>query len=72
MNLVKGSLQDELDQFFQIVNKTDIEERYVSKAAFSKARANLSHTAFVAMNKSLTVSAKPSPLLTVNTLSANV
>ncbi|KKL75224.1 hypothetical protein LCGC14_2057010 [marine sediment metagenome] len=53
MNLLKGSLQDELDLFFKNINSTEFEERYVSKAAFSKARANLSHTTFIDANENL-------------------
>lgn len=53
MNLLKGSLQDELDLFFKHINNTDFDERYVSKAAFCKARKNLSHTAFIETNRSL-------------------
>ena len=53
MNLLKGSLQDELDLFFKHINKSDFEDRFVSKAAFSKARANLCHTTFIDTNREL-------------------
>lgn len=53
MNLLKGSLQDELDLFFTNIRNNPSEVREVSKAAFSKARRYLSHTAFIALNQSL-------------------
>lgn len=53
MNLLKGSLQDELDAFFKHVNNQDYEKRVVSKAALCKARQNLSHSTFIELNKHL-------------------
>lgn len=53
MNLLKGSLQDELDLFFKHINRTKFEERFVSKAAFCKARSKLCHSTFFDMNKIL-------------------
>jgi len=49
MNLIKGSLQDELDAFFQVLNDNPLSRESVTKAAFTKARRYLSHTAFVAL-----------------------
>lgn len=46
LSLVKGSLQDELDAFFQLFNGADYEERFVTKSAISQARKYLSHSAF--------------------------
>lgn len=53
MNLVKGSLQDELDRFFQVLNDQPFESRELTKAAFCKARQKLSHSAFVELNQQL-------------------
>ena len=53
MNLLKGSLQDELDNFFQSLHQHPVEVREVSKAAFSKARQHLKHTAFIELNDTL-------------------
>ena len=41
MNLVKRSLQDELDEFFKIETGEDVATREVTKSAFSQA--GLSH-----------------------------
>ena len=46
MNLVKGSLQDELDYFFKAVNGAEVAIREVTKSAFCKARKKLRHQAF--------------------------
>lgn len=51
LNLVKGSLQEELDHFFQIINDTDLPERVVTKSAFTLARKKLQYSAFKALNK---------------------
>lgn len=53
MNLLKGSLQDELDLFFKNYNGLDVEKRIVSKAALCKARKNLLHSAFIELNQHL-------------------
>ena len=53
MNLLKGSLQDELDLFFKNYNSLDVEKRIVSKAALCKARKNLSHSTFIELNQHL-------------------
>ncbi len=47
LNQLKGSLQDELDAFFQAQSGRIDEERIVSKSALSQARQYLSHTAFI-------------------------
>ncbi len=53
MNLIKGSLQDELDRFFQVLNEQPFESRELTKAAFCKARQKFSHSAFVELNQQL-------------------
>jgi hypothetical protein len=53
MNLLKNSLQDELDCFFKIHRSLEFDQRIVSKAAVCKARKNLSHSTFVELHQSL-------------------
>jgi hypothetical protein len=47
MNMIKGSLQDELDYFFKAIHAEEISTRTVTKSAFSKARKKLHHQAFI-------------------------
>ena len=53
INLIKGSIQDELDYFFKIMHEKDTAERGVTKSAFTKARRKLRHQAFIALNRKL-------------------
>ena len=53
MNFVRGSYQDELDKFFQAINRFDVAQRIVSKVALAKARMKLSFQAFVELNQHL-------------------
>lgn len=53
LNQVKGSLQQELDTFFQQLNDTELPFRVVHKSAFSEARKKLNSTVFVALNRLL-------------------
>jgi len=46
LNLLKSSLQDELDAFFQHVNQTEFEKRVITKSALTQARRFLSYKAF--------------------------
>ncbi len=46
-NFLKGSLQDELDQFFQALFRWDVAKRWVTRSAVSQARRKLSHHAFI-------------------------
>lgn len=50
MSLVKGSLQEELDAFFQIFNGSEFEEQVVTKSAFCQARKQLLPSAFKALS----------------------
>ena len=52
-NLIKGSVQDELDYFFKAIHGKDIAERNVTKSAFTKARRKLRHQAFIELGQSL-------------------
>lgn len=45
-NLIKSSIQTELDSFFQLLNKASTPVREITKSAFSQARAKLDHHAF--------------------------
>jgi len=47
INLIKGSIQDELDYFFKAVFNLDVAVRMVTKSAFCKARKRLSNKAFI-------------------------
>ena len=51
MNLIKGSLQDELDYFFKIINNMEIWARAVTKGGVTKARKKINYTAFLELNK---------------------
>lgn len=50
LNLVKRSLQDELDEFFRVVLDTPIAMRVVSKSAWTQARRKLKYEAFIELN----------------------
>lgn len=50
LNLVKRSLQDELDSFFKIERETRFAQRVVTKSAFSQARRKLKAEAFIELN----------------------
>jgi hypothetical protein len=51
INMLKRSLQDELDEMFRIFSGAEVAERYVTKSAFSQARQKLKHTAFIELNQ---------------------
>ena len=51
MNLVKRSLQDELDEFFAQLNGDSVLTRTVTKGAFTQARQKLKHQAFIELNR---------------------
>jgi len=51
INMVKRSLQDELDEFFKAIQQGKLAEREVTKSAFSQARKKLKHTAFIELNQ---------------------
>ena len=53
INLIKGSLQDELDSFFKAIHAEEVSTRMVTKSAFSKARKKLHHQAFIELGRSL-------------------
>ena len=53
MNLISGSYQKELNNFFQTLMGFDVPKRFVSKVALSKARLKLKYEAFVELNRHL-------------------
>ena len=53
MNLIKGSYQDELDNFFKVLNGDQVAKRFVSKAALVKARMKVKYEAFIELNQQL-------------------
>ena len=53
VNLISGSYQRELNNFFQILMGFDVPKRFVSKVALSKARLKLKYEAFVELNRHL-------------------
>ena len=46
INLLKSSIQNELDKFFKTINSTDVPQREVTASAFCQARKKLNYTAF--------------------------
>ena len=53
MNMIKGSLQDELDYFFKAVHAEEVPGRAVTKGAFTKARKKLRHQVFIELGQNL-------------------
>lgn len=51
LNLLKRASQDELDEFFKVLNGDDIATRIVTKSAFSQARKKLKYEAFIELNQ---------------------
>jgi hypothetical protein len=54
-NLLKSSMQTELDSFFQLLSNASAPLRIVTKAAFTKARAKFDCHAFTELNHHLIV-----------------
>jgi hypothetical protein len=51
LNMLKRSQQDELDEFFKLLNGTDVAVRIVTKSALTQARKKLKFEAFVELNR---------------------
>ena len=51
LNLVKRALQDELDEFFKLLNGEEVAVRMVTKSAFTQARKKLKYETFVELNQ---------------------
>ena len=54
INLLKSSIQNELDKFYKIINGDELPERQITNSAFCQARKKLSHKAFEELNKEQT------------------
>jgi hypothetical protein len=54
LNLVKRSMQDELDEFFKAIQNKKVAERVVTKSAFSQARRKLHYKAFIELTQTHT------------------
>lgn len=54
INLIKSSLQNELDIFFKQIHHTDVPQRKVTTSALSQARHKLKHQAFIELNHETT------------------
>jgi hypothetical protein len=50
LNMIKRAIQDELDEFFKLIQSGQVAQRVVSKSAFSQARQKLKYTAFIDLN----------------------
>jgi hypothetical protein len=51
INMLKRSVQDELDELFRLFSGDEVADRCVTKSAFSQARQKLKHTAFIELNQ---------------------
>jgi hypothetical protein len=51
LNLIKRALQDELDEFFKLLDGEEVAVRMVTKSAFTQARKKLGYGAFVELNQ---------------------
>ncbi len=53
LNMIRASLQNELDNFYKLINNSDIDISYITKSAFTKARKKLKHQAFIELNNEM-------------------
>ncbi len=51
INLVKRSLQDELDEYFKLLTGSEYAFRVVTKSAFTQARRKIKYEAFIELNQ---------------------
>ena len=51
INLLKSSIQNELDKYFKTINNSIMPERAVTNSALTQARKKFSHRAFIELNK---------------------
>ena len=54
INFIKGSYQDELDNFYKTLSGAKVAKRVVTKSALAKARKKLKHEAFIELNEHAT------------------
>ena len=50
LNILRSSIQNELDNFFKIITGSDVPVHSITKGAFTKARKKLKYQAFVELN----------------------
>ena len=50
INLLRSSIQNELDHFFKAINKSDIAQTQVTASAFCQARKKLKHSVFIELS----------------------
>ena len=50
LSLLRGSYQKELDRFFNMLSRSEVPERFVTKAALAKSRMKLKYQAFIELN----------------------
>jgi hypothetical protein len=53
LSLVRGSYQSELDRFFSILHRWRVPKRFVTKAAFTKARMKFKYETLIELNRKL-------------------
>ncbi|MCX4025088.1 IS4 family transposase [Spartinivicinus marinus] len=51
LNFLKGSADDELDGFFNLLQEEETDQPFVTKSAFTQARKKLKYSAFVELNQ---------------------
>jgi hypothetical protein len=49
--MIKRAIQNELDEFFKLIQSGQVAQGVVTKSAFSQARQKLKYTAFVELNQ---------------------
>lgn len=50
LNMIKRAIQDELDEFFKVLQGGEVADRQVTNSAFTQARQKLKYTAFIDLN----------------------
>lgn len=53
LNMIRASLQNELDNFYKLIFNSEIAISYITKSAFTKARKKLKYQAFIELNNQL-------------------
>jgi hypothetical protein len=51
INLLKSSIQNELDKFFRTINHSELPKRVVTNSALTQARKKFSHKAYIELDK---------------------
>ncbi len=53
LNMIRASLQNELDNFYKLIFNSEIAISYITKSAFTKARKKLKFQAFIELNNKM-------------------